>query len=168
MSSTHEFSNAQIIEFAANVEQRGVKLYTEAASKIKQEATKNILLHLAEQEKNHEVLFRQLYNDIVGNHKAIPLDMDDEAAGYLSALTEADIFPSDDQAFVEQIHTLKDVIRVGMQAEKNSILFYLELSHYTWDAQSQQMLKEIIQEEKKHLVQLKELGNLIEERDVYY
>ena len=55
-----------------------------------------------------------------------------------------------------------------MQAEKDSILFYVELARLGWEETTRSILQSIIKEEKKHLVQLVELRQLIEERDVYY
>lgn len=41
-----DFSYEQIIDYAINIEQRGANLYTSAASKLKNEPARNILLHL--------------------------------------------------------------------------------------------------------------------------
>lgn len=166
--SIQGFSHEHIIQFAASIEQRGVQLYTAAAGKIRQEAARNVLLHLAEQERKHEAAFRRLYLEITENKKAVPKDIDDEAAGYISALVSAEVFPAEDDAFLQGIETLKDVVAVGLKTEKDSILFYQELMSFGWDSESEQTLSRILQEEKKHLVQLKDLEELIEERDVYY
>ena len=166
--SVQGFSHEQIIQFAASIEQRGVQLYTAAAGKVNQEAARNILLHLAEQEKKHEATFRRLYMDITENRKAVPQAIDDEAAGYISALVSAEVFPAKDDAFLKGIETLSDCLAAGIKTEKNSILFYQELISFGWDADSKQTLNSILQEEKKHLVQLKDLEKYIEERDIYY
>lgn len=58
------FSYHEVIELAANIEQRGYELYTKAAEIAQPEPAKNILIFLAEQEKNHEEAFRKMYRDI--------------------------------------------------------------------------------------------------------
>lgn len=162
-----KFSFEQIVQYAATIEQRGVKLYTFAASKLKNEPARNILLHLAEQEKKHEAYFLKLKEEVhVSNYKYDQLDEQD--AGYLSVLVKSEIFPADDNKFLSQIENMKDVIRVSKQSEKDSILFYIELAKHTWDESAASTIKSIIEEEKRHLVQLQELDKLIEERDVYY
>lgn len=162
-----DFSYEQIIDYAINIEQRGANLYTSAASKLKNEPTRNILLHLAQQEREHEAYFCGLKKDIlISNYRIGKLD--DEAVGYLSALVDNDIFPSNDKEFIEQFKTLKDVINSSKQAEKDSILFYMGLARFAWDENAVNVLNSIAGEEKKHLVQLQELDVLIEERDIYY
>ena len=131
------------------------------------EPARNILLHLAQQEREHEAYFRGLKKDIlISNYRIGKLD--DEAVGYLSVLVDNDIFPSNDKEFIEQFKTLKDVINSSKQAEKDSILFYMELARFAWDENAVNVLNSIAGEEKKHLVQLQELDVLIEERDIYY
>ena len=88
--------------------------------------------------------------------------------GYLAALAESEIFSDDGKPDDQKFNTLQDVIEFGMQTEKDSILFYVELSRLNWEDTTIEILQSIIQEEKKHLVQLAELKQLVEERDVYY
>jgi len=165
---TNDFTRDQIIELAALIEQRGAKLYTEAIKKTEHEAAANILRHLAEQEKEHEQVFQRLYDDIAQNRKVIPKDINDEAVGYLGSLVPRDVFPSADEDFIKKILTIDDAIKAGLKAEKDSILFYTELSVYGWDSDTQRILRGITSEERKHLVQLQELQSLIDERGVYY
>jgi rubrerythrin len=164
---TEKYSYEDVVDYAVLIEQRGVKLYKDAARGLKNEPARNVLLHLAEQEKQHEAYFRELKND-VHNNKNRKVELDDETVGYLGALTKSEVFPSDDKQFRERFKTLKDVIAFGMQAEKDSILFYVELSRHVWDDHSAGILQSIIREEKRHLVQLLELDRLVDERDVYY
>lgn len=164
---TAHYSYEDVIGYAVLIEQRGIKLYTDAAEKLKNEPARNILLHLAEQEKKHEEYFLKLKSE-VHTHDSRKVDLDDESIGYLSALARSEIFPEDGKPHHERLKSLKDAIDFGMQAEKDSILFYLELHRLDWDESTKKVLQSIIREEKKHLVQLVELDRLIEERDVYY
>jgi rubrerythrin len=165
--ATEMYSYEDIVDYAILIEQRGIQLYTDAANSLKNEPARNILLHLAEQERRHEAYFRKLKEEVHKDSRR-RIELDDETIGYLSALTKSEIFPGDDKEFKERFKTLKDAAAFGMQAEKDSILFYVELSRHAWDEQSANVLQAIIREEKKHLVQLLELDRLIEERDVYY
>lgn len=161
------FTYEDVLNYALLIEQRGVKLYTDAANGLTNEPARNILLHLAEQEKNHEAYFQKLKREASKNgHQKVELD--DETVGYLAVLAKSEIFSSGDVDFGARFKTLKDVIEFGKQTEKESILFYVELSRLKWDADTAGILQSIIKEEKRHLVQLVEIERLIDERDVYY
>lgn len=164
---TTQYTYEDVIGYAILIEQRGIKLYTDAAKGIKNEPARNILLHLAEQERQHEQYFLKLKAE-VKTHDSRKVDMDDQSLGYLAALAESEIFANDGKPYDEKFKTLQDVIEFGMQTEKDSILFYVELSRLNWEKTTREILQSIIQEEKRHLVQLVELKQLIEERDVYY
>ncbi|HHY82684.1 MAG TPA: ferritin family protein [Clostridiales bacterium] len=161
------YSYEDVVEYAVLIEQRGIKLYTRAAEGTKNEPARNILLHLAEQERKHEEYFLKLKENVhTGGSRKV--DVEDETIGYLSALAKSEIFPDSEDSFQERFKTLKDVVDFGKQAEKDSILFYNELITLGWDERTKDILRAIIREEKKHLVQLAELNELIAERDIYY
>ena len=167
MKTVH-FTYEDIIGYAILIERRGIALYAEAAEAVKNEPGRNILLHLAEQERQHEKYFMQLQKEVSSKNGRV-VEMDDQVVGYLAALAESEIFADDDgRPYDQKFETLQDVIEFGMQAEKDSILFYVELSRLNWEESTKNILQSIIQEEKRHLVQLVELRDLIEERGVYY
>jgi len=164
---TQIFTYEDVISYAVLIEQRGAKLYTQAAEGANSEPAKNVLKFLAEQEKKHEKYFLKLKEEIQAGNKS-KVNMDDETVGYLGALAKGEIFPESTAAFSKRFGTLKDVVAFGKQTEKDSILFYNELLSLGWDEQTEEILRAIIKEEKKHLVQLTELDELVAERDVFY
>jgi rubrerythrin len=127
MYENTQYTYEDVIGYAVLIEQRGIKLYTDAAKGLKNEPARNILLHLAEQERQHEQYFLQL-KDEVKTHDSRKVDMDDQSLGYLAALAESEIFSDDGKPYDQKFKTLQDVIEFGMQTEKDSILFYVELS----------------------------------------
>ena len=164
MKTVH-FTYEDIIGYAILIERRGIALYAEAAEAVKNEPGRNILLHLAEQERQHERYFMQLQKEVSSKNGRV-VEMDDQVVGYLAALAESEIFADDGRPYDQKFETLQDVIEFGMQTEKDSILlcgaFQAQREEHEKYSQS------IIQEEKRHLVQLVELRDLIEERGVYY
>lgn len=162
------FSYHEVIELAANIEHRGYELYTKASELAQQESAKNILLFLAEQEKKHEKAFREMYEDIKKQDSNKPIQFSEESLTYLGSLSDSSVFPANDDQFLEKIKTLDDVIDVARQAEKDSILFYVELSNYAPDEATEEFYRLIIDEEKHHLIKIHELDNLIKERGIVY
>lgn len=162
------FSYHEVIELAINIERRGYELYTKASKMAKQEPAKNILLFLAEQEQMHEKGFRKVYEDLKKQDSNGSTTLSEESLAYLGALSDASVFPINDDQFLEQIKTLNDVIEVATQAEKDSILFYVELSIYAPDKETEEFYNLIIREEKNHLIKVQELDKLIKERGIVY
>ncbi len=166
--SLESLSYHQVIELAATFEQRGYELYTKASKLAEQEPAKNMLLFLAEQEKKHEQAFRKMYENIKNIDSGELVSISEESLDYLDALSKSSIFPADDNKFLEQIKSLDDVLEVATQTEKDSILFYVELSFYAPDEETEKFFKFIIGEEKNHLVKIQQLDKLIKERGVVY
>lgn len=162
------FCYHEVIELAANIEHRGYELYIKASELARQEPAKNILLFLAEQEKKHEKGFREMYEDIKKQDSNKSTQLSEESLTYLGSLTDSSVFPADDGQFLEKIKTLDDVIDAAKQAEKDSILFYVELSNYAPDEETAEFYRLIIEEEKHHLIKVQELDKLIKERGVVY
>jgi len=164
---TTQFTYEDVIGYAILIEQRGIELYTNAAEAVNNEPARNLLLHLAEQEKQHEKYFKQLKREAISQNSSY-IEMDDHSIGYVAALAQSEIFSDDFKAYDQEFRNIQDVIEFGMQTEKDSILFYVELSKLDWKENTKEILENIIREEKKHLVQLVELRNLVEERGIYY
>ena len=60
---------------------------------------------------------------------------------------------------IEKQNTINKIISFAIEIEKNSILLYNELLSHNLFADSKQMLKNIITEEKSHIVILSRLFN---------
>ncbi|HZJ83156.1 MAG TPA: ferritin family protein [Clostridia bacterium] len=162
------FSYDEVLEIAINIEKRGYELYTSAAKITKSDPAKNILLFLADQEKGHEEIFRKLHKDVKEKGQNNSIKLSKESTEHLKSIADSSIFPADDEQFLEKVNTLDDIIKVAKQAEKDSILFYVELSNYAPDEASEDFYKLIIQEEKEHLIKIQELDRVIKERGVVY
>lgn len=162
------FSHQEIIEIAVGIEQKGYVFYSNAANDTKNEAARNILLFLAQEEKKHEEYFRNLYTQVQNEKSVFTDSLDEDAVKYLKSITESSVFLNKNGLADGKINTLEDVITVGKQVEKDSILFYNELSSYAPDDNAKEMLQSFAREEKSHLLQLQELEKLIVERGTYY
>ncbi len=161
------FNHKEAIEIAKAIEERGYRLYTECAQKLKDGFAKNVMVFLAEQEKQHIKAFEALYKRIIIEESHLD-EMDEETAKYLKALAKTFVFPEDEKEFVDRLDKFEDVLSVSMQAEKDSIMFYSELAILSSNQEAVKLFRGLAAEEKKHLVKLEELSNLVEERGIYY
>ena len=82
---------------------------------------------------------------------------------YLKSLVDNTVFtdPAGTQEKAERASSEVDAFDAGIQAEKDSILFYMEMRDFMGKA-DREMVKKIIDEERSHLRQLVELKQAVQ------
>jgi rubrerythrin len=83
-------------------------------------------------------------------------DPDEMAAAYIKTFTDGKVFNTKKNMCDELSAgtTLRDVLTMAIQAEKNSILFYTGIKQIVPEAIGQETVEKIIVEEMKHVVSL--------------
>ncbi|MGI6537003.1 MAG: ferritin family protein [Caldicoprobacterales bacterium] len=153
------FNELEALEMAIQVEKRGEAFYTQAKSFVHDDETKAMLEELAQQEREHADAFQAIYNELYHEQQN---NFDDtylyepEVSAYLRAMTESSIFPTDarHKEVIGNIKDITDVLRIGIQAEKDSILFYTEMTINSRYVEAKNAFRRLIKEEKKHLIDL--------------
>ena len=161
------FNDLEALDIAITIEQRGEKFYRLAIPLAPDLEVKSMLENLAKQEHEHVATFQALYNEALEKKE----DFDDaylfdpEVAAYLRAMVESSVFPTDaeQQNVLSKLRHITDVFATGIQAEKDSILFYTEMVIHSKYTEAKEAFRRLIQEEKKHLVDLQK--KLIEYKD---
>lgn len=150
----------ELVQLAINIEKRGMEFYDAAYSSAADSKAKDLYKHLYNEEVNHLGLFTELYNYI---KDIVSIDddylFDENVSAYLKSLVEEEVFKT--SALKENNKfTLDNIAKEAIKAEKNSILFYTELALHTKDEEVLNILDILIEEEKKHLVELTTLLNV--------
>lgn len=142
------FNDAQGIRIAAEMERRGEAFYRKAARISKNPETAKTFELLASEEALHRVEFERL----AGQVKEDSGDYDPEVSAYLSAVA-ADIVFSDGLMALRSagFDSPAGALQEAIQSEKDSILFYTELSENAFDPAARKVFEEIIRQEKGHL-----------------
>lgn len=161
------FNDLEAIKIAMDIEKRGEKFYTAAANKLDDEFIKKVFIDLAQQEKEHKETFRELYKDAASDKEKFDDTylFDPEISSYLSAMVETVVFPSDERLdeVLEDINNAEDALLIGIQAEKDTILFYTEMIIYSKLVEAKEAFRKLLSEEKEHLIdlqkKLKEIRN---------
>lgn len=146
-----------IARIALSMEEKGYKFYSTLAGRVNGERQKQMLIKLAEDEKEHKKLFEKI---IMGYNDDETLDA--ETSSYLRSIQKDSVFPelAGVEDFAGGLHSLKDVVAIGIQAEKDAILIFNELTKRTSSEKIKKILYDLLEEEKMHLV---ELRNFLEE-----
>jgi rubrerythrin len=158
----NNYNVIEVIQMAINIEREGFAFYSGIAKHASDEKAKAVFIILAEQEKKHIETFTNLLDIISDTFKSdCEYLFDENVSAYFRALTENKVFTPDRMYEASDMTSAKEAIEEGINAEKNSILFYNELLKNTNIPEIRRALELIIQEEKIHIVDLNTLSNTL-------
>jgi len=154
------FSGSELLEMALGIERNGAAFYQALAEKTKDNSARAIYEHLAAEEVKHLNTFQAML-DAVGSYQP-PEGYAEEYQLYLQSLVDSSVFT--DVAHARQIaarlSSQAEALDIGIQAEKDSILFYTEMQNLVKPADHQIILN-IKNQERDHLKQLSRLKKTI-------
>ncbi len=138
-----------VFEMAEEIERNGAKFYRDAADATQEASSKDFLLKLAEMEDDHETTFKSLRQNLTEADKSSTVfDPDNESVLYLRALADARVFF---EKKIPDLTSLTDILKSAIEAEKDSIVFYLGMREAVPDKYGKQRLDDIIKEEMAHI-----------------
>lgn len=145
-------SEDEAFKVAMNLEEEGQQFYEECARQVKNAEIKHIFSQLAGEEQEHFDTFKKLHGEM-GKIAAKPLGNDEEVRHYLANLVRPGIFYDIKNIPRESIRALNayEVIHIGIQVEKDSILFYTEAWQNCTNSKGKKAFKKILLEERRHL-----------------
>ena len=144
----NEFNANDIFEIAIKIEQNGALFYRNAAEKIDDKENKQFLLELAAMEDDHEKTFADMQKELKGEETAPTFfDPDNENILYLKALADARVFAKKE----EPANDFKNILYSAVQAEKDSIVFYLGIKELVPEKAGKLKIDDIIKEEMGHI-----------------
>lgn len=144
----YDFNADDVFEMAEQIERNGAAFYRKAADQVTDADAKTFLLDLAAMEDDHEKTFAAMRKDLSDKEKyATVFDPNGDAEAYLKALADTRVF------FDKEIDTtsLKTILTAAIQAEKDSIVFYVGMKEMVPAALGQARLDSIIKEEMSHI-----------------
>jgi rubrerythrin len=144
----YDFNADEVFEMAEQMERNGEKFYKSAAATIDDQAHKKLLLELAAMEVDHEKTFKAMRSDLKAAEKsATVFDPEGEAALYLRALVDTRVF------FEKKVDvsSMETILKAAIEAEKDSIVFYLGMKNAVPEKFGQDRIEGIIKEEMGHI-----------------
>jgi len=148
------FSTGEIIDLAVQIEKNGEKVYRDALQKISNHPLSSLLEWLADQEAEHATWFSNLKLAIT----EAPVDTDLEEMGktMLQRVLGDQTFSLTDVDF-SKIDQIEGLIKLAIEFERDTVLFYEMIESFIDDEQTMDHLKKIIHEEERHAQVLEEL-----------
>lgn len=147
------FNDAEALKIAINIEEEGLEFYSILMKSTKDDKAKDVFSKLASAEKKHLALFQKVYLDITSPANPVQGCEDYTVDLYLKDLVDTGIFTKKGEArrLIAEIKTDIDALKIGIQAEKDSILYYTEAAKNTKYEAGRKAFEQLANEEKKHL-----------------
>lgn len=151
------FNAAEVFQIAINIEENGKRFYDKALAIVDDQAIKELFMDLGLQEVNHKKLFESLKSQLPPEtQKATVWDPDNETDLYLKMMADDHVFTGADS--VEQalatVKNAKDALKMAIEFEKDSVLFFLSLLEVTDNKKDQEFINMLVKEEQSHLRRL--------------
>ena len=150
------FSGRELIEIAIGIEKNGARFYDSLTDSTKNLGGQGTYKYLADQEREHAAIFQKMLGS-VSEYKP-PETYTDQYNLYLKALVDSLVFIDDKVVLkmARNVNSDAEAIQIGVGAEKDSILFYVEVRDLVRRSE-RKVVSKIIEEERSHLRQLTEI-----------
>jgi len=151
------FNAFEIFEMAEQIERNGVKFYRKAAQSITDQKVHQMLLSLADMEAEHEETFAGMRKQLSDEERESRVfDPENEMALYLQAMANGHVFDlkKDPSEQLTGTETVEDILKFAIEAEKDSIVFYLGLKDFVPAKAGKHKVEAIIKEEMGHITVL--------------
>lgn len=154
-----KLSDCEAVRVAVCMEEDGLKFYLGLARRVKDPKLQETLCQLAADEEEHIRTFRQLSQSLTAEGQDCSWTEDELVIQYLRELVQPGVFGGirevkDTADLARSLKSEADALLVGIQAEKDAILFYSEAHRLSVNEEGKKTFLKLAEEEKKHLVTL--------------
>mgnify|MGYP001610573141 FL=1 len=146
----------EALRVAANLEKEGFNFYVSAAERASSPRTRRMFHDLATAERKHLALFEDIRSELPKKGGEPWGDEDEMVNRYIRMLVDTGVFtsPTKRERSLKKTLSEEEALRIGIQTEKDSILFFTEASRLCTNPRGKRMFKSLIKEEKQHLTTL--------------
>ena len=147
------FSAREIYYLAIQIEKNGEKFFREALEKISSPLLRELIVWIADQELEHQEWFSKRMAAL--EDKVDDIDLEETSNAVLKNILGDQTFSLKEADLSEMDH-LEDLLRLAIEFENDSILFYEMIGSLISDKETSEKLQEIIKEEKHHIELLRD------------
>ncbi len=142
------FTLAEVYDLGIRIERNGEKFYRDALKQAWSAPIADMLKLLAEEEVKHVDFFVKRM-DAVAQKRENPF-LDEMGTSMLKDIVADQTF-SLKEADVSKIRSVDELAALAIEFEKDTILFYEMVGSFMTDEEAQRELKEIVEEEERHV-----------------
>lgn len=151
------FNAAEVFDIAIKIEENGKRFYDQGREIVKDPAVQKLFAELSLEEIKHKEKFTTLKNQLPGIASTGKVfDPDHELDLYLKMMADQHVFISTDgvDAQLAQIKDAGDALRMAVDFEKDSVIFFLTMQDATEGAKGKEFIGSLVKEEQEHLRRL--------------
>lgn len=147
------FNDLEALKIAINIEEEGLEFYSILSKNARKREAKEIFCKLASDEKEHLDTFTKAYNETLSSANSAEGYEDYTVDEYIKHVIDTGVFTQKGEAkrLTTEIKTDIDALKIGIQAEKDAILYYHEAFKNTRNDAGKRAFEFLLNEEKKHL-----------------
>ncbi len=146
-----KFNALEVMEMAKDIEKRGKRFYLKHAEATENRDLRELFKRLASDEQDHYEKFVALTEELKNGSEDEDYLYEEDVSAYFKYLVEFSIFPDDDsEESIEALNDVKKALKLAIQAEKDSILFYKEMCENN-EGKTLDVVEKLIEQEKEHL-----------------
>ncbi len=151
------FNAGEVFKVAIQIEENGRKFYEESRKNIESAEIRALFADLALQEIGHKTKFETLRAQLPPESTAPTVwDPENEIDQYVKMMADNHVFVSSasvkDQ--VERIRDAADALKLAIEFEKDSVLFFLSIEEAVSAKKDHELIKSLVKEELGHLKRL--------------
>ncbi len=154
---SYGFNAGEIFKVAIQIEENGKKFYEESQKHIDDADIRKLFSDLALQEVEHKKKFEALQAQLPPESTTATVwDPDNELDQYIKMMADNHIFVSsnDVKSRIAGIKDSKDALKLAIEFEKDSVLFFLSMEDAAAAKKDQELIKSLVNEEQEHLKRL--------------
>ncbi|MCX5726589.1 MAG: ferritin family protein [Candidatus Saganbacteria bacterium] len=161
-----DFSEVEALRVALKLENDGIKFYLKAAQIAKEPEIKDVFKKLAAEEQKHVEVFQKYLQKII-NEKKLEMEVEPGYEESFFDYVETGVFADlmDMEKTLGRMKCASDVVNFAEGVEMASINFYKAMFDKTENAAGKANLKNIIEEEQKHLKTFMRYAELIKKKE---
>lgn len=151
------FNAAEVFDIAIKIEENGKRFYDRSRELVKDPEVQKLFAELAQEEIKHKEKFTALKNQLPTSTAAgTVFDPNNELDLYLKMMADQHVFVSSAgvDAQLAKIQNAADAVKMAVEFEKDSVIFFLTMQDATEEAQGKAFIGALVKEEQEHLRRL--------------
>ncbi|MFC1704102.1 ferritin family protein [Candidatus Omnitrophota bacterium] len=149
------FKISEIVDMGIEKEKARRDFYNLVSERFEDQNLKDVFTKLRDWEKEHIVKFQEIKSSISEPDAAESYK--GELSDFMKTLVDDKLYKEvSPESFSENVTSPLSAIDYGIGFEKDAVLFFATLSRFTQSAKAE-VIKQLIEEEKQHIVYLSEL-----------
>jgi len=152
------FSAEETLKIAIEIEKNGREFYEGMLEETEDQEIRDVFSDLANQEVKHRETFEEMLGDVETEEGP---DLNSLLYGgledsYLSALADSKVFTPANENIKEakSVNSRDQLLSIAISLEKDTILYYYEILQNAKNSDDQDLIMDVIDEEKSHVKRL--------------